>query len=240
MRDGSDDAYQIATLVVATLTVVAAIAIVTIFINPRVAFNPFKPPIIPTPIAIALPTLPPTWTPTATSTQTTTPIATATSVMATATATSTFIPSATSTVFPTAPSPTRGPTRTPVPVSQPPTPIPSPYTYKPVINCSHSGGTYLKGTVLNGGQPQDGIRVRYATSPDPATVVEEAFVRGAAGYSFVLKAIGSFGAEPAVWYVWIIDGAGKALSDPNFHFSTNNYPPDDARACWLAVVDFVR
>lgn len=235
MRDGSDDAYQIATLVVATLTVVAAIAMVMIFINPRVAFNPFKPPIIPTPIAIALPTLPPTWTPTATSTQTSTP-----TIAPTLTSTPTLTPSPTSTAFPTAPSPTRGPTRTPVATSQPPTPIPSPYTYKPTISCSHSGGTYIKGTVTNGGQPQDGIRVRVATSPDPAAVVEETFARGASGYSFMLKAIGSFGSQPAVWYVWIVDGTGTALSDPNFHFSTNNYPPDDARACWLAVVDFVR
>ena len=93
---------------------------------------------------------------------------------------------------------------------------------------------------MSGGQPQNGIRVRYATSPDVATVIEEQFTRGAGEYSFTLKAIGSFGSQPAVWYVWVIDGAGNPLSDPNFHYSTNNYPASDARACWLAVVDFVR
>jgi len=109
-----------------------------------------------------------------------------------------------------------------------------------VFRCEHSGGTYIKGKVTSGGQPQDGIRVRYATDPDVATIVEEQFTRNGGEYAFTLKAIGSFGSQPAVWYVWIVDAAGTPISDPYFHFSTNNYPPGDPSACWLATVDFVK
>lgn len=95
----------------------------------------------------------------------------------------------------------------------------------------------------SGGQPQEGVRVRVANGPDVATFVEEQFTRrqpdGSATFAFVLRAIGAFEA-PAAWYVWIVDGTGSPLSDPNFHFQTNNYPPDNPAACWLAVVDFVR
>jgi hypothetical protein len=97
--------------------------------------------------------------------------------------------------------------------------------------------------VSSGGQPQEGIRVRIATSPDAATVVEEQFTRrqpdGNAGYAFVLKAIGAFD-PPAMWYIWLTDGAGNPISDPNFHFQTNNYGQDNPQACWLAVVDFAK
>jgi hypothetical protein len=112
-----------------------------------------------------------------------------------------------------------------------------------VWSCTHSGSTQIKGTVSSGGQPQEGVRVRIATSPDVATVIEEQFTRrqpdGSAGYAFILKAIGAFD-PPATWYVWIVDGTGAPLSNPNFHIQTNNYPPDHPRACWLAIVDFVK
>lgn len=242
----SEEKYQIATLIVWTLTGLVIFFYALIFINPRVAFNPFKPPLPTATLLAALSTLPPTWTPPAPSspipTATLTEIPTATRVIlpaptlapAAATATPTL------TATPTA----RPPTRTPAPtLAVPPTPIPSPYAYRARLSCSHSGSTQIKGSVSSGGQPQEGVRVRVATSPDVATVVEEQFTRrqfdGSAGYAFVLRATGAFD-PPATWYVWLVDGAGNPLSDPNFHFQTNNFPYDNPLACWLAIVDFIK
>jgi hypothetical protein len=107
----------------------------------------------------------------------------------------------------------------------------------------HSGGVYIKGKVTNGGSPQHGVRVFIATSPDVATVIGEDTTRnrgdGTASFDFVLKAIGNFDGQ-SVWYVWLVDGTGSPLSDPNFHVTMNALPPDSPFACWLATVDFVR
>ncbi len=245
-QSDSEEKYHIAALVVWTITALVILFYAIIFIHPRVAFNPFKPPLPTSTLLARLPVLQPTWTPTAPGSPipSTTPtwLATATLVVppppTLAPATATATPTATSTVTP------RPPTRTPAPTSAaPPTAIPSAYAYRAVLNCSHSGSTQIKGSVSSGGQPQEGVRVRVATSPEAATVVEEQFTRrqpdGSAGYAFVLKAIGAFD-PPATWYVWIVDGTGNPLSDPNFHFQTNNYSSDNPLACWLAIVDFVK
>lgn len=235
MRHNSDDTFQIAALIVFTLAGVVAVFYALIFINPRIAFNPFKPRISPTLVAL-MPTLPPTWTPTLAPTETATPTLTATFTATPtreATPTPTNAPTNTPTITP------RPVTRTPIPTSPPPTPIPSPYVYQPSFRCEHSGGIYIKGKVTSGGQPQDGVRVRFATDPDAATIQEEQYTRNGE-YSFILKAIGSFGDKPAVWYIWIADGTGAPLSDPYFHFSTNNLPPSDPSACWQAYVDFAK
>lgn len=242
----SEEKYQIATLVVWTLTGLVIFFYAIIFVNPRVAFNPFKPPLPTSTLLAALPPLPPTWTPTApssptpsaTATQTTTATRVIPPTAAAATVTATTTPTTTPTVT------ARPPTRTPAPTTvAPPTAIPSTYSYRATLNCSHSGGTQIKGSVSSGGQPQEGVRVRVATSPDAATVVEEQLTRrqfdGSAGYAFVLRATGAFD-PPATWYVWIVDGAGNPLSDPNFHFQTNNFPREHPLACWLAVVDFTK
>ena len=247
-QTGSEEKYQIATLVLWTLTGLVIVFYTTIFLNPRVAFNPFKPPLPTATFIAALPILQPTWTPTevGTPTLTTTPtsIATATLVVqppptlppSTATSTPTISPTATP----------RPPTRTPAPVSAASTKaVPPAYSYRATLNCSHSGSTQIKGAVSSGGQPQEGVRVRVATSPDPATVIEggEQFTRrqpdGTASYAFVLMATGAFD-PPATWYVWLTDGAGAPTSDPNFHFQTNNYSNDNPLACWLAIVDFAK
>jgi hypothetical protein len=245
-QNGSEEKYQIATLVVLTITGLVVIFYAIIFLNPRVAFNPFKPPLPPATFSAALPTLQPTWTPTKVSSPvpTATPPSSATATLVVPPPPTLAPPTATTapTIPPTATS--RPPTRTPAPTSAaPPTAIPAAYPYRANLNCSHSGSTQIKGTVSSGGQPQEGVRVRVATSPDAATVVEEQFSRrqpdGSAGYAFVLKVIGAFD-PPATWYVWIVDGTGNPLSDPNFHFQTNSYPPDNPQACWLAILDFVR
>jgi hypothetical protein len=246
MQDGSEEKYQIATWVVLTIAALVIVFYMIIFLNPRIAFNPFKPPWPTATFIVALPALQPTWTPTETSVPepTATPSASATAtlvvpppptfVLSTATTVPTLPPTATP----------RPPTRTPVPTSAaPPAAIQSGYPYRATLSCSHSGGTQIKGTVTSGGQPQEGVRVRVATSPDAATIVEEQSTRrqpdGSASYAFVLKTGGAYD-SPAMWYVWIADGAGNPISDPNFHFQTNNYSPDNPLACWLAVVDFVK
>jgi len=237
MQNSSEDTYQIATLVVIVLTALVVIAYLLIFINPRIALNPFKPPLDVTPtVAIAaLSTLPPTWTPTLANTATSTLTATPS-----ATPTFTAMPTSPPTTIPTATP--RPPTRTPA-VAAPPTPVPSPYSYRPVLqSCTHSGGTYIEGKVTSGGQPDEGVRVRYATGPDQGAI-EEQMARnqgdGNASYAFTLRTLGAFD-TPSVWYVWVVDATGNAASDPNFHITTNNLPADDPASCWLAILDFVK
>jgi len=94
-------------------------------------------------------------------------------------------------------------------------------------------------------QNGEGLRVRVATGPSAVNVIDdgEHFVTrqldGNWGYSYTLRAIGAF-ETIATWYIWLVDGTGTALSDPNFHFQTNNYPPNNPAACWQAFIDFVR
>jgi hypothetical protein len=224
--------------VVIVMIVLVVVAYLLIFINPRIALNPFKPPreVTPTLAVAALPALPPTWTltPTNTATPTLTPTPTATPTLA-----PTLAPaSATPTIAPTATP--RPPTRTPGPVA--PTPIPLPYTYRPVIqSCTHSGSTQIKGRVTSGGGPVDGARVRLATSPDSTGFVDEQTVRrdsdGSTIYAFVMS-LGSL--APFNWYVWVVDAQGTALSDPNFRVSMNDLPESDPASCWLAVVNFAQ
>ncbi|MDE3091224.1 MAG: hypothetical protein KGJ80_17790 [Chloroflexota bacterium] len=234
MQNTSEDGYQIATLVVVVLIVLVTISYLLVFINPRIAFNPFKPPLAVTPtVAIAaLPALPPTWTPEPT--DTTTPTATPTS---TATPTLTPAPTNPPTVSPTA---SPRPTRTPAPI--PPTLIPLAYTFRPVLqSCTHSGSTVIKGKVTSGGGPVDGVHVRLATSPDPATVQEEQTVRrdanGDTVYAFIIPPPGTGSFQ---WHIWVVDSEGTALSDPNYPISINTLPASDPQSCWLAIVDFVK
>ncbi len=237
MQNGSEDGYQIATLVVVVLTVLVVIAYLLIFINPRVALNPLKPPLDATPtVAIAaVRTLPPTWTSTATETSTSTPLPTSTS---TSTPTFTSVPT---NVPPPPPTATLAPpTRAPAAVA--PTPIPLPYSFRPVLeSCTHSGSAVIKGRVISGGGPTDGAHVRLATSSDPASVQEEQVVKydatGSTTFAFIIPPPES-GSFP--WHVWVVDADGNALSDPNFQVSINNLPADNPDACWLAVVDFIK
>ena len=252
MPRDSEDRYMVATLIVATTTGLVLFFYILIFLNPFISINPFKPPRATPTLLIALPGLPPTWTPTALVSNSPTPISSPTAFPS-----ATFVvplaptqPPVTATPPATAtPLPTPRPTRTPLPTAaatstaSSPTPVPASTTYRTVFNCTHSGGTQIKGTVTSNSQPQYGVRVRLATSPDVATVVEEQFTRqqpdGSAGYAFVLKPIGSFDSA-TTWYLWLTDGTGTPISNPNFHFQTNSFGQDNPLACWLAIVDFVR
>lgn len=232
MQNTSEDGYQIATLVVVVLIVLVVIAYGLIFINPRVALNPFKPPLEVTPtLAIAaVSTLPPTWTPTPTDTATPT-------AMPTSTATPTLTPSPTSASTAT-PSATPRPTRQPAPVA--PTPIPLPYSYRPVLqSCTHSGSTAIQGIVTSNGGPVDGIHVELATGSNRSDVAYDQTVRRdgngntAYYYGVPVPESGAF-----TYHVWVADSLGNPQSDSNFQISINNLPADDPNSCWLAVVNF--
>lgn len=243
MSSGSEERFQIAALVVATITALVVIFDLLIFLNPRIAFNPFKPP-LPSPTLIAFATgLPPTWTPTPMPTETPTAPATFT-VMPSSTAALTTTPTSAPSNTPTLRPATRTATLIPAtPTLLAPTPLPAPYPYKTILqSCTHSGGTQIKGTVTSGGQPQVGVRVRVTTDPNGG-FVEEQLTRsqsdGSASFAFVLKAIGAF-ETPATWYVWIVDATGSPGSDPNFSVQTNGYPESNPMACWLAIVNFAK
>jgi hypothetical protein len=236
MNNLNEERYQIATLVVVVVTVLVCMCYLLIFVNPQVSLNPLKPPTgAPTAIAFGLQS---TWTPTAT--QTPSP-----------TGTSTRTPTTTPT-----PPPTETPTLTPVPVTatrRPPTRIPTPratptaaFLYRPAnISCAHSGGTFIKGTVWNRSQPESGVTVRVSWAPNGGPAANDQTTGsqgdGSTTYTFVLKDSGSFGATPANWYVWVLDGNGNPASDPNAaHIVTNNLPDGDPNSCWFAIVDFTR
>lgn len=252
MQNGPSDGYQIATFVVVVLILLVCMCYLLIFVNPQVALNPFKPPRA-SPTAVAL-GLPPTWTPVPTSTDTPTFTPTRTFTPApTETPTLTPLPTLPPTATPipptataTRPTPTRT-RRPPTATLPPPTPVPSPYTYRTVVqSCKHSGGTFIEGTVYrtSAGEPEAGIRVALGSGPGPGTGDIYYVTSGTQGRSagYYVHVIRANGAAPGNYYVWVADSNGNPLSDPNAGRVTTNSisNPDDPAACWLAVVDFVR
>ena len=232
MQEPQEELFQIATLVVVVLVVIVCMAQLLIFVNPRVAINPFKPP---PPVGTPLPTFPATYTPTETSTPTLTLTPTLTR---TPTPPETPTPARTSTLTatPITPSRTRPPwTRTPIP------PTPSPYIYTVARGvCEHSGGTFIEGYVNSTSGPLDGVLVRLGTSPGGSEVQTISTGGDRPGhYTFVLNANGP---RPGVWYVWIVDASGRAISDPNAgRVITNDIRSgDDPNACWRAEINFGR
>ena len=120
-----DRVLEIITILVVIMTIFVCMCYATIFRNPYVGLNPFKPPIA-TPRRMAEgppPTFPPTWTPTVTGIPTYTPTATNTpTVTNTPTPTNTYTPTPTDTptVTPTGtPTATPADTPTPTPTSGP-------------------------------------------------------------------------------------------------------------------------
>lgn len=225
----NEEGFQIATLVVAVVTVLVCMSYLLIFANPQVVLNPLKPP-IPT-LTLVVANLPSTWTPTPTFTPTDTPAPTDT-LTPTPTATPTSVP----TITPT-------PTRTRVPFTRtpkPPTPIP--WTYVPYLieSCHHSGGTYIEGYVTNSNGEESGTRVSYGSAPG-ANVIQTIVTgsdRSPGYFTFVLNSNGS---KPGTWYVWISDAYGKALSDPNGAVvTTNSLGATDPSSCWQVKYRFNR
>lgn len=228
--DETQEGFQIATLVVIVGIVLVIMAYALVFINPQIAFNPFKPALPPTATKAGLP---PTWTPTPTNTPTNTP-----------TFTRTFTPTPTDT-------PTNTPTNTPLATAtrtrppwtntpRPPTASPYPYT---VFRgrCEHSGGTFIEGYVTNPSGEESGTRVRLGTSPGGGEITTLITGSGPTPgrFTFVLQPQGP---RPGTWYVWIVDAAGRALSDPNAgRIVTNDIRNgDDPNSCWRAEISFGR
>jgi len=50
------------------------------------------------------------------------------------------------------------------------------------------------------------------------------------------------GSRPGTYYVWVVDGTGRAISNPSAgRVQTNDIRnSDDPSACWRAVVSFGR
>ncbi|MBI5653431.1 MAG: hypothetical protein HZC40_23745 [Chloroflexi bacterium] len=231
MEDFQQENFQIATIVVVIAIILICMGYLLVFVNPQIALNPFKPP-LPTRTPIAA--LPPTWTPTPTNTPTNTPTPTPTE---TPTSTPTVTPIPTETVIPTA-------TRRPATATRrPPTAIPAPsFTYQTfLIECKHSGGTYIEGYVTNAGGEEAGVRVRFGSAAGSNEIETQitGSNRSPGYYLFVLNANGS---RPGTYYVWVVDANGKAISDPNAGRVTTNTirNSDDPSACWRAVVSFGR
>lgn len=231
----NEEGYQIATLVVVVVTVLVCMYYFLIFINPQIALNPLKPP-VPVATAVAV-QLQATWTPTVTRTPTLTPTPSHTPTI-TLTPTSTATPTMTRRPSATA---TRKPPATIAPPPPPP-PTVSLYPYRAIKQkCTHSGGTYIKGTVWINGAPQAGVMVRVSTGPDVGSVVTSDTTKvqsdGSTTYTIVLSGNGP---RPGTWYVWAADGSGAPISDPHFSVQTNSLPPDNGGACWFPIVDFAR
>lgn len=86
----------------------------------------------------------------------------------------------------------------------------------------------------------DGVRVRVSSSPGgPAIADDLTGSHGRSGY-YVLF-LNTSGAIEGNWFVWVVNGDGTPGSDPNAgNFQTNSFGPNDSRACWRQVIDFVR
>lgn len=227
MDENPEEIFQLGTLVVLGITVVAIAAFIVIGINPRIAINPFKPP---APTSTATRGLPSTWTPTSTNTPTST---------TTPTLTPTITPTPTATNTPTI---TPKPSDTPRPTRPPPTRTPLPPSYPYSVSyglCEHSGGTFIEGYVNSTQGPVSGITVNYGTAPGSSvlgTVVTEGSSGRAGHYTFVLNPSGP---RPGTWFVWIVDASGKIASEPNGgRVVTNDKKSGDANACWRAEINF--
>jgi hypothetical protein len=160
-------------------------------------------------------------------------------------ATDTPIPTKTATPAPTATSTRRPPTpRPPTPKPQPtspPQPTVSPYEFhvNPPFPCTHSGLTFLKGTVyLDKNDPNN----RYIGAivalgpPDGSTIYTIMQTDGNGEYSFILSDSGQ--SHPGSWGIWLVDPAQHRKSDIGGPIVTNSLGADDPNSCWTSGVDF--
>ena len=168
----------------------------------------------------------PTYTPLPPPTDTPTPTETATPK-----------PTATATRRPPTPRP---PTRVPQPTA-PPAPTVSPFEFhaNPPLPCSHSGLTFLKGTVyLDKNDPNS----RYVGAivalgpPDGSTIYDIVQTDGNGEYTFVLGGPGQ--AKPGTWGIWLVDPSHNRKSDIGGPIVTNDLPADNPNSCWAGGVDF--
>lgn len=161
------------------------------------------------------------------------------------TATDTPVPTKTATPAPTATATKRPPTpRPPTPKPQPtapPQPTVSPYEFhvNPPFPCTHSGLTFLKGTVyLDKNDPNSkyvGAIVALGP-PDGSTIYTKMQTDIYGEYSFILSDPGQ--PHPGTWGLWLVDPSEHRKSDIGGPIVTNSLGADDPNSCWTSGVDF--
>lgn len=163
--------------------------------------------------------------------------------------TDTPIPTTTPTSAPTSsPTSTRRPATARPPTPKPPVAPPPPAAtvstmefHTNPISCSHSGQTYIKGTVyLNKNDPSS----RYAGAivalgpPDGSTIYGIVKTEYDGVYTHVLGDMGQ--SKPGYWGVWLVTPSMVRKSDIAGPIGTNDLPDGDPKSCWAAIADFWR
>lgn len=94
------------------------------------------------------------------------------------------------------------------------------YSRASVVRCDpQAGGTWFDGVVRKGGQPVNGLRVVWSYAPDGPWVTQPVITGPHEGYPGWSPGYFSHivGAPPnpraGTWYVWIVDGSGKRISE---------------------------
>jgi len=94
--------------------------------------------------------------------------------------------------------------------------------------------------VTNAQGEEAGVRVARGSSPGNIEETQTTgYNRSPGYYVFVLNANGPL---PGTYYVWVVDGNGKAISNASAGRVTTNSirNSDDPSACWRAVISFGR
>lgn len=133
-----------------------------------------------------------------------------------------------------APPPPPPPTNTPVPQpTQPPAPPPTPksnYKFNVVVvsRCEpQEAGNWFEGTTYIGGQPQNGYKVVFSTSPDGGWVTQpqisgphEGYPGWKTGYYSHIINAPQAGPKAGNWFAWIVDDQGNRISEiANWQFT---------------------
>jgi hypothetical protein len=136
------------------------------------------------------------------------------------------------------------------PTAKPPTPIPQPvaaapttspfeFHVNPPIPCTHSGLTYLKGTVYLDKNDPTNIYVGAIVAlgpPDGSTIYDRQKTNDLGQYAFILSqpghgTVGNYG-------LWLITPSDVRKSDIGGPINTNDLPADNPASCWASGVDF--
>lgn len=187
---------------------------------------------------IAQATLTPTRTRTVRATFTLIPTATATPIPPSAT------PPPTATKSPTPRPIVRTPTPKPVvvaPPPAPPAPPPGP-TYEYAANpaaCTHAGNQYIKGRVYDSKNSDasgvSGLKVGLGGADGSNSWVPPIITEWDGFYTFTLS---EGGGRDGSYYVWLMDGSGKRISDVGGPIVMKSVGPDVPGTCWSGSVDF--
>jgi hypothetical protein len=70
---------------------------------------------------------------------------------------------------------------------------------------------------------------------DGTTVYDKVRTDDNGEYTFILQ---TGGARKGTYYVWVMDGSGKRISEVGGPITVNGLGPDTPGACWAGSVDF--